>query len=272
MFVNEKSTMSRREQFRQWLIKTGKPGAANNYPNAIVHISEHYSEQTGEEISIYDDISDQKEISRIAGLYKQDGEFSEFGYSYNGLYRNAIARFSEFVADELSDNNSENSDESGSAKIASEFTAETPPGNISSQKTDSASANFGFERDLQTVFCSQISALFPGYKIVGREYQIRSKRIDVLLERVDNGDWLVVELKAGQADTRAFGQISMYIGMLQKQPGLENRKIAGVIIANAIDDGLLYACETSKDISVKTYRMSIELEDSDLPDSEDGDV
>ena len=258
--------MDRKEAFKQWLIRTGKLAAANSYPRSVSQISEHYSEQTGDNISIYD-ISDQEEISRIAGLYKQDGEFSEFGYRYHGLYRNAIARFSEFVADELSEDNSENSDESRPPN-----TNESLPGMMFSQKADFASSNFGYERDLQTVFCAQISALFPGYNIIGREYQIRGKRIDVLLEHADNKDLLVVELKAGQADWAAFGQISMYIGMLRKQPGLSERKIEGVIIANAIDDGLLYACETSPDISVKTYRMSIELEDSDLPDSEDDDV
>ena len=258
--------MDRKDAFKQWLIRTGRLAAANSYPRSVNQISEHYSEQTGDNISIYD-ISDQEEISRIAGLYKQDGRFSEFGYKYNGLYRNAIARFSEFVADELSGDNSENSDESQPPN-----TTESLPGTIFAQKADFASANFGYERDLQTVFCAQISALFPGYNIVGREHQIRGKRIDVLLEHADNGDLLVVELKAGKADAAVFGQISMYIGMLQKQPGLADRKIKGVIIANAIDDGLLYACKTNPKISVKTYRMSIELEDSDLPDSEDGDV
>ena len=264
--------MDRKAQFRQWLFKTGRPGAATNYPNSVVRVSEHYSEQMGKKISIYDDISDQEEISRIAGLYKQGGKFSEFGYKHNRQYQNAIARYSEFFADELSENNGENSDEGRPANTAAEFTAETLPGITAPQKADAISANFGFERDLQTVFCAQISALFSGYKIVGREYQIRGKRIDVLLEHADNKDFLVVELKAGKADAAVFGQISMYIGMLRQQPGLADRKIQGVIIANAIDDGLLYACKTSPDISVKTYRMNLELEDSDLPEIEENDV
>ena len=258
MFAKEKNTMSRREQFKQWLIKTGKPGAATNYPNSIVRISEHYSEQTGKQISLYDDISDQKEISRIAGLYKQDGEFSEFGYKFNGLYRNAIARYSEFFADQFVEND-----------------GETPPETTSTADAVAAAeaaVEFRYEQDLQRTLCSQISELFPGYNIVRREYSIRGKRIDVLLEHADNKNLLVVELKAGKADEAVFGQISMYIGMLGQEPKYADRKIEGVIVASAIDKGLHYARKTNKTISVKTYRINLELEDSDLLDSEEDDV
>ena len=246
--------MDRIEQFKDWLTSGGRtPRTAVNYASAAESVAKDYSERTKRTIGSIYDINDATLISEIARQYGRGGDYAKAGDVHHGRWRNAIARYAEFCADQFIENDDT-----------------TPPETVNS--ADAASASFGYERDLQRTFCSQISALFPGYNIIGREYQIRGKRIDVLLEHADNKDLLVVELKAGQADWAAFGQISMYIGMLRKQPGLSERKIEGVIIANAIDDGLLFACETSPDISVKTYRMSIELEDSDLPDSEDGDV
>ena len=107
--------------------------------------------------------------------------------------------------------------------------------------------------------------MFPGYKIFGEsnqgvEYSLGKRRIDVLLENIESGDLLVVELKSGFADFKVFGQISMYIGLIQKQfPG---KSIAGVIVAGGIDESLRQACEITDRIELKIYRMSLELEDA----------
>ncbi|MGB7816489.1 MAG: hypothetical protein WBL28_09095, partial [Methylotenera sp.] len=61
-------------------------------------------------------------------------------------------------------------------------------------------------------------------------------------------------------DFKVFGQISMYIGLLKRQ--FPERNISGVIIAGSIDDSLVQASEITDKISLKTYRMSIELEDA----------
>ena len=244
--------MGNRETFRQWLIDTGRKGAANNYPKAIINISNHYSENTGKEISIYE-ISNSTEISQIARQYKQDGKFSEYGYRYKGLYRNAIARYSEFFAE---------INTMGNALQDSDIEVDIPTENKQQQ------SNFRYENDLQTTFCSQISELFPDYDILGREYPINGKRIDVLLQHRETENLLVVELKAGRTDNSVFGQISMYIGMLQQLPSFSNKTIEGVIIAGAADEGLSYACKTNRSISVKIYRMSIELEDTDVSEDE----
>ncbi len=52
----------------------------------------------------------------------------------------------------------------------------------------------------------------------------------------------------------------MYIGLLQRQ--FPEKTISGVIVAGNIDESLVQACETSEKIFLKTYRMSIELEDA----------
>jgi RecB family endonuclease NucS len=98
-----------------------------------------------------------------------------------------------------------------------------------------------------------------GNELLGIEYSIGGKRIDVLLENED-GELLAVELKSGVADFKVFGQISMYIGLLMDQ--FPEKKISGVIIAGAIDSSLKQACSITDRVALKIYRMSIELDDA----------
>ena len=123
------------------------------------------------------------------------------------------------------------------------------------------SNNFSYERDLKTSMVSQISELFPEYKIYGEnnkgiEYLIEGKRIDILLEN-NNGGLLAVELKSGVANFNVFGQISMYLGLLMER--FPNKNIAGCIVAGEIDKTLKNATKTNHLIELKTYKMKLEL-------------
>ena len=234
--------------FKNWLLKRGNKGAANSYPKAIHLISKHYSEKTGTPTDIYK-ITDQRKISELAHDYSQSGKFSGFGYEQHGRFRAAMGRYSDFFVQSRGEEQSEEYDEPSDHE----------------KDIDESTNNFAYEKDLQTALCSQITELFPGYKIygglsIGVEYSIGGRRIDVLLEHESEESLLVVELKSGGADFKVFGQISMYIGLLQRQ--FPEKNISGVIVAGSIDESLVQACETSERISLKTYRMSIELEDA----------
>ena len=238
------------QEFREWLLQRGNPGAAGNYPRAIHALSEHYSAQTQSRTDIYT-IADQAKISEIAHDYSQAGRFSAFGDGQHGRFRNAIARYSEFfirhravdaVSEEL-------------VVLADQI----------DQSSTQNHGNFAYEKDLQTALCAQIIELFPNYKIFGNgllgvEYQIGGRRIDVLLESANSDELLVVELKSGVADYKVFGQISMYIGLLMEQ--FPEKRISGCIVAGGIDQSLKQACSTTDRMSLKVYRMSIELEDA----------
>lgn len=239
------------QQFKQWLIHKGysETGAGYSYPRAIHKISEHYSDNTNDNIDIYT-ISDQSVISQIAADYSQAGKFSEFGYRQHSLYRAAISRYSEFFI--------HNTD-----KVPSVTEDESVVNSNHEAVHDVPSNTFAYERDLQTTLCAQVSELFPGYRIFGGvstgvEYSIGGRRIDVLLEHSESGDLLAVELKSGSADYKVFGQISMYIGLLEKQ--FENIGVSGVIVAGTIEESLRSACSITDKVSLKMYRMNIELE------------
>lgn len=240
------------QDFREWLIQRGNAGAANSYPRAIHLISEHYSKETHRRINIYA-IESQLTISEIAHDYSQSGKYAQYGYEQHGRFRAAIGRYSEFFVQH------KNAD----LKIDDETTIPTTE---STAESDSQITNsFAYEKDLQTSLCAQIAELFPDYIIFGNgllgvEYSIGGKRVDVLLESKDGDKLLAVELKSGIADYKVFGQISMYIGLLSEQ--FPNKIVSGVIVAGGIDAGLKQACSITDRVTLKTYRMSIELDDA----------
>ena len=232
------------ERFRQWLIQIGRTDAtAYNYANAINNISRHYSEQKNKNIDIYH-IKDFNLLNNLTKDYGSNGIYYEFGNRNNGLYRASIRRYLEFFTQNISDEKTQQSDE------------DIQP--IQNQ-------NFSYERDLQTALCLQIDELFPEYKIYGNnsegiEYSINNRRIDVLLEHKKTKDLLVIELKSGEADYRVFGQISMYIGLLQEK--FSDKNINGIIIAGSIQESLKQAISITNKIKIQTYKMKLELEEA----------
>ena len=126
--------------------------------------------------------------------------------------------------------------------------------------------NFTYERDLQNSLITQAENLFPGYKIFGNydgvEYSIEGKRIDLLLENKSENKLIAIELKAGETDYKTFGQLSMYLGLLQKQfPNIPKENINGIIIAGEIDKTLKDACLITDKIKLMEYSMKISLEE-----------
>jgi len=237
--------------FRVWLDGRGyTAGTVTSYAGGIGNISEHYSNNTPTRIDIYE-ITDQRRISEISRDYGQGGRFSEFGYRQHARFRAAIIRYAEFFSQPRGHD------------------ASPEPAPVPEPETDDADViprrNFAYERDLQTTLCAQVAELFPGYRIFGNdllgvEYGIGDRRIDVLLEHEQNGELLALELKSGLADYRVFGQIGMYMGLLQAAfPGIE---VSGVIVAGAIDPSLIQACATTNRVTLKVYRMSLELDDA----------
>jgi len=124
--------------------------------------------------------------------------------------------------------------------------------------------SFVYETDLQNSLVRQAEELFPGYKIYGDslegiEYQIEGKRIDLLLENDTENKLLAIELKANVADFRVYGQISMYLNLLEDQ--FPDRIIEGIVIAGEIDNTLKMAARRDKAVKFKSYKMSLELLD-----------
>jgi hypothetical protein len=129
---------------------------------------------------------------------------------------------------------------------------------------DETGTYFSYEKDLQDSLISQVEELFPGYKIFGNnkegiEYNINGKRIDLLLDHKTENKLLIVELKAGSANYKVFGQISMYMGPLKQQ--YPDKEVSGIIIAGEIDESLKMSILTNKNVKAMTYKMKLTLDE-----------
>lgn len=235
-----------KEKFKTWLIRNGyAENTSTSYAYAIDKISKHLSEKRNENIDVYK-INDLPTIKKLVESYSIVGNYSEIGNEGRGTVRNAIKALYKF---------NENLDDL-SYEIADQ--------DVEIEEENYLSAtNFSYERDLKNSMVSQIAELFPDYKIYGSqnegvEYLIEGKRIDILLEK-PNGELLAVELKSGVANFKVFGQLSMYLGLLMDR--FPERTIKGCIVAGEIDLTLKSATKTTDLISLKTYRMKLELQD-----------
>lgn len=240
------SRLMEKEKFRNWLIKNGyADNTSISYSYAIDKISKHLSERRNEKIDVYA-INDLPTVKKFVESYSTKGNYSEIGNEGNGTVRNAIKALYKFkestndISYDITDDDLENE--------------ELP---------DLSITNFSYERDLKNSMISQISELFPDYKIFGNqnegiEYLIEGKRIDILLERT-NGELLAIELKSGIANFKVFGQLSMYLGLLMDR--FPDKQIKGCIVAGEIDMTLKSATKTTNLILLKTYRMKLQLED-----------
>ena len=250
-----------KNKFEKWMrdVENKSQNTAYQYARSIDKISEHYSKSTGENLDIYNE-SDLILLGDIESQYGIGGKYYEFGNYGNGTIRNAIAtyiRFLEYM---------KIGQEIGSAESFYFSENKMIDDNFIDNEDSMISNNlsFTYEIDLKNSLINQVEELFPSYKIFGNynegvEYSINGKRVDLLLENLEKDVLLAIELKSGIADFRAFGQISMYLGLLSKRfPGKE---IRGMIIAGEIDKTLEAACLTNDKIGLKKYSMKLMLED-----------
>ncbi len=219
--------------FQKWLESQEKKtsNTSYQYANSINRISKHYQESEGKNINLYK-ITSPKELDFFVELYGKNGKYADFGNKGNGTNRAAIVAYQKFISD------TKNFQEQVGTHL----------------KTENS---FDSEQNLQSALVYQIDTLFPEYTFEAEKYRIGGKEIDVLLRKGD--ELLAVELKKGEAKFEAFGQISMYVGLLKEK--FPNNDIKGCIIANSIDESLAYACSTNSDISLKTYLLKLELVD-----------
>lgn len=240
-------------KFKNWLItKENKThNTAYSYANAISKISTHYSSKMNATLDLYQ-VKGTKDLKYFTELYGVKGLFSKFGYLGNSTNRcalTALYRFHSYL-------------ESNQTSFPNKDYIIIPQENYNNNNIFN---NFCYEKDLKNSILNQLHDLFPNYKIFrdennGIEYPINGRKIDLLLEKKD-GSLLIIELKTGTANYKAFGQISMYIGLLKdKYPG---KNIYGKIISSTIDKKITSTLNSSDVIDAVTYKMKLHLDKSE---------
>ncbi|EGA69408.1 hypothetical protein VISI1226_09519 [Vibrio sinaloensis DSM 21326] len=245
-----------RREFERWMVKKErkKPNTAYQYAQSIDKVSNHYSNHAQRNVDLYR-ILDTDMLRKIKEDYSLHGKFSEFGGKGNGTIRNAVATYYRYRVEWALN-----------SPIAVEEES-VPLDNESKVSDDELTFNLSYERDLQSSMILQINTLFPEYQIFGGdtlegvEFAINGKRIDILLEHKERSELLAIELKTGIGDFKVFGQIAMYLGLLEERfPGYD---CSGVIVCGQVDESLSLACKMSDRVSVKQYNIQIVLTDHD---------
>lgn len=129
-----------------------------------------------------------------------------------------------------------------------------------------AITSLSLEQDLRLGLVTNLERLETGLRLYN-EKGVSGQELDTgVVGRIDilavdkQGDLVVVELKAGKADDRVYGQILRYMGWVAKELA-GTRKVRGIIVANEFSDGLMYASKVVPDVSLKKYDVRFDFKD-----------
>jgi len=126
---------------------------------------------------------------------------------------------------------------------------------------------FHLERQLQEFIANNLESIPVNGKRLhlysdgvsgGLEYPTSSgRRIDILAVD-DEGNFVVFELKRGEAPDKAIGQISSYMGWVSLNLA-RGKAVNGVIVARSINESLREAIAVVPNVSLFEYRLRFDL-------------
>jgi Endonuclease NucS len=127
---------------------------------------------------------------------------------------------------------------------------------------------FGLERDLQDALRSNIEQLEPGLKIVdgGKEQIVPSGRIDITAKD-KRGAMVVIELKAGEADRDAVGQLLSYMGDMVSD---SSTPVRGILVARGFSTRAISAARATGNVELKRYTFRFMFESANVPATQSG--
>jgi hypothetical protein len=158
-------------------------------------------------------------------------------------YKNAVVRYFQFLQSEALGSSS-------SPSIQLPVQAALQSDAVEKQK-------LSLERDMQASLRTEIHALEPGLKTIddGIERAVLSGFIDILC-RDNQGQLVVVELKAGKTDARVIGQTLGYMGDLSEEEG---SPVRGIIVAHEFDQRTRSAAKAVPNLVLYRYSISFKF-------------
>jgi hypothetical protein len=165
-------------------------------------------------------------------------------------YKNAVVRYRKFLT--------------GWERSDSAPPLDAPPVERAEIESDISGEQTGrklsLERDMQAALRLNIGQLGSTLRIVddGAERSVHSGLIDITCEDQKNGALIVVELKAGKADSRAIGQILGYMGDLAEEE--EGRVVKGILVAHEFDKRCKSAAKVVPTLVLMRYAVEFSFE------------
>ena len=116
------------------------------------------------------------------------------------------------------------------------------------------------ERDMQAALRRAITKLGAALSTIdgGSERAVESGLIDITCEDASDGALVVIELKAGKADSRAIGQVLGYMGDLSAEE--ESRKVRGILVAHEFDQRTRSAARVVPGLALVRYQVDFSFE------------
>jgi hypothetical protein len=129
-------------------------------------------------------------------------------------------------------------------------------------------SSFFFEKQLEDFLVSNWdrTPLAKEYEIYeengqrcGQQFRTNTGPVDILAQRKDKTDFLVVELKRDRASDVVVGQTLRYMGWVKEHLCKSNQKVTGCIIAQRKDEKLDYALKHVDSIHFLRYEVDFRL-------------
>ncbi len=95
--------------------------------------------------------------------------------------------------------------------------------------------------------------------VVGQRFRTNTGPIDILGQRKDKSDFLVVELKRDRTSDAVVGQTLRYMGWVKEHLCEPNQNVTGCIIAQRKDEKLDYALKQVNTIQFMRYEVDFRL-------------
>lgn len=127
---------------------------------------------------------------------------------------------------------------------------------------ESVEFTFSFEADLEAYLADHLDSLEKGLKLHERQYVTPAGRID-LLGKDREGNFVIIEVKAGSASDRTMGQLMRYIGAVQRLLS-KDRPVRGIIVCETATTNLKYAAAAMNRVLIKEYQVQFSFTDADL--------
>jgi len=92
----------------------------------------------------------------------------------------------------------------------------------------------------------------------GRQFSIEGGRIDLLCREKRGGNFVVIELKKGEAPNQTMLQILFYMSWV-RQNMAQGKDVRGVILTETADSALVEIVKEVPNVDIQYYRLSVEL-------------
>lgn len=127
------------------------------------------------------------------------------------------------------------------------------------------------EVDIENALVSNLGQLESDLRLykdgdkTGQQFQIsfdqkKKGRIDILAVN-GRGDFVVIEIKAGEADRDVCGQIQGYMGWVKERMA-GSQTVRGIIVARDFTVRAVYASKVVSGLSLKKYKINFSFSDA----------